>query len=97
MRQQDKADDETPHHVSQHHLQKRQIGVVSQTGNTDDGERAGFRRDDRKRNRPPGNVPVGQKIVAQGALLLAKAQSKQSDPSQVKRDDGEIKLVQNHK
>ena len=94
VRQQNKTDDHASHDVSHHHLQKRQIGVVSQTWNADDGERAGFRRDDGKRNRPPGNIPVGEKIIAQRALLLAKAQSEQSDPRQVQRDDGEIKLVQ---
>ncbi len=97
MRQQDKTDDEPPHHVSQHHLKKCQIGVVRQAGNTDDGESAGFSRNNRKRDRPPGNIPVGQKIIAQGALLLAKAQPKQRDPRQVERDNAKIKLVQNHK
>ena len=97
MWQQDKTDNESPYHISQHHLQERQIGVVSQARNTDDGESAGFCRNNRKRDRPPGNIPVGEKIIAQGALLLAKAQPKQSDPRQVKRDDAKVKLIQNHK
>ena len=97
MGQQNKADDDAAHDIAHHHLQKREIGVVSQTWNADDGERAGFRRDDGKCNRPPGNIPVRQKIVAQGALLLAEAQPEQSDPHQIERDDREIKLVQNHK
>ena len=96
MGQKDKTDNHTAHDISHYHLQKREIGIVSQTWNADDGQRAGFRRDDRKRNRPPGNIPVGEKVVAQSALLLPEAQSEQSDPSQIERDNGEIELVQNH-
>ena len=97
MGQKNKADHYTAHNVAHYHLQKREIGIVSQTRNADDRQGAGFRRDDRKRNRPPGNVPVRQKVVTQSALFFAEAQSEQSDPNQVERDDGEIKLVQNHK
>ncbi len=86
-----------PHHVSQHHLQKSQVGVVGEAGNADDGQGAGLSRHDRQRNRPPGNIAVGEKVVAQRALPLAEAQAKQRDPRQVQRDDGEIKLVENHK
>ena len=70
-----------------------QVGVVGQAGNADDGERAGFSRDDGKRNRPPGNIAIGEKIIAQRTLRLAKAQTEQRDPRQVQRDNGEIKFV----
>ena len=71
MGQENKADHDTAHDIAHHHLQKGEIGIVGQTRNADDGQCAGFRRNDGKRNRPPGNIPVSQKIIAQGALFLA--------------------------
>ena len=66
-----------PQDVTHDNLQERQVGVVGQPRNADDGERAGLGGDDGKRNRPPGNVAVGQKIVAQSSLPFAKTQAKQ--------------------
>jgi hypothetical protein len=49
------------------------IGVVGEAGDADDGERAGFGGNNRKRDGPPGNVASSQKIIAQGALPLAES------------------------
>ena len=73
VRQQHEADDDAPHYVSHHDLKKREVRVVGEPGNADDGERAGLGRDDRERNRPPRNIASRQKIVAQRPLLLAES------------------------
>ncbi len=96
MRQQNEADNDASDQISQNDLQKGEIRIVGEAGNADDGERAGLGGDDRKRNRPPGNVAIRQKVVAQGALPLAEAQAKQSDPHEIERDDREIEFVQSH-
>ncbi len=96
MRQKNKADNRAAHDIAHHHLQKCEIGIVSQTWNADDSESARFRRDDGERNRPPGYVTIGEKIRAQRALLLAKAQPEQGYPRQVQRDNREVELVQAH-
>ena len=75
MRQQNEADNHPPHHVSHHDLKKSKIGIVGQPGNADDGERTGFRRHDRKRNRPPRNISPCKKIVAKRPLFFAEAQA----------------------
>ena len=85
-----------PNHVSHYYLKKSQIGVISQAGNTNDGQNTGFGRDDRKRDRPPGDIAVGQKIVAQRALPFAKTQAEECDPSEIDRDDRKIELVEAH-
>ncbi len=43
-----------------------------------------------------GMSAVSQKIIAQRTLPFAKTQSKERDPSQVQRDNGEINFVQTH-
>ena len=48
-------------------------------------------------DRPPGNVAVGQEIIAQGALALAEAQAEQRDAHEIQRDDREIESVQSHR
>src|SRR5580704_2742230 len=96
LRQQNKTDDHASHEISQNDLQEGEIGIVGKAGNADDGERAGFGRNNRKRDRPPGNIAVGQKVIAQSPLTLAEAQAEQSDPHEVKRNDREIEFVEFH-
>src|SRR5262249_48618238 len=96
VRQQHEADDHAPDYVAENHLQECEIGVVGEAWDADDGERAGFGGNDRERNRPPGNVAIGQKVIAQRTLLLAEAQSEQSDAYQVKGDDSEVEAVEAH-
>src|SRR5258708_3002433 len=96
MRQQHKADYYAAHHVSHDDLQEREIRIVGQPGNADDGQRAGLGRDNREGDRPPWNVPPREKVVAQGMLLLAEAQAEQGDPRQVQSDDREVEMVQAH-
>src|ERR1700687_1012364 len=96
MRQQHKADDDAPGNISQHHLEKRQVGVICEAGNADDSQGAGFRRNDGKRNRPPGNIASGEEVVAKGVLSLAETQAEQSDPDEIDGDDREIETVQAH-
>ena len=64
MRQQQETYDDSARDISHGDLQKRHIGAVGQSGNADDGQRAGFGGYDRKRNRPPWNVTSGEKVVA---------------------------------
>src|SRR3954466_939145 len=96
MWQQDEADDEAADEISHDNLKKREIGVVGQSRDADDGERAGFRSDDGKRNRPPGYVAAGEEIIAQGALALAESQAEQSDPDKIGGDDRVVEMVQAH-
>jgi hypothetical protein len=75
-------------------LQEGQVGVESQPGDADDGQGAGFGGDDGEGDRPPGNVAVGQEVVAQAALRFAEAQSEDRDRRQIQRDDGQVKRVE---
>src|SRR5215471_10823179 len=96
MRKQDKADDNASHHVADDYLQEREIGVVSQAGNADDRQRASFGGDDGKRDGPPWDVASREEVVAQSALLLAKAETEQRDADQVERDDRVVEIVEPH-
>jgi len=93
MWQQKKTDDNASHNVSNDNLQKCEIGIVGEAGNADDGKSAGLGGNNRKRDRPPWNLAIGQEVIAQSSLTLAKAQAEQSDPHKIERDDREIKFV----
>src|SRR6185369_8269660 len=95
-RQQHEADDEASDDVSHDNLKKREVGVVGEAGNADDGERAGFGGYDREHDRPPGNVSVGEKIIFERLLALAEAQAEKRDCGEIDRDDGEVERVQSH-
>ena len=47
-----------------------------------------------KRNCPPGNVAVGEKVVPHRPLPFAKAQAEQRDPRQVRRDNQQVDPIQ---
>src|SRR4029077_11791363 len=96
MRQQQKADDDAADYVSHDYLQEGEIGVVGETGDADDRQRAGLSCNDRERDGPPWNVAAGEKIIAQRALLLAEAQAKESYACQIESDDRKIEFVQAH-
>ena len=96
MRQEYEGDDDTSHHIAHRDLQKREVRIVGQAGHADDGERAGFGRHDRQRDRPPRNVAVCEKVIAQRALFFSEAQSEQRDADQVDGDDGEVEMVESH-
>ena len=96
MGQQHKSNDEAAYDVSHDHLQKGQIAVVSETRHADDGQRAGFSRNDGQRNRPPWDVASGEEVVAQCALPFTKSQAEQSDADQVNCDDSEVETVEAH-
>ena len=70
VRGQEKTDDNAREQVTQDHLQKFQIAIEREARSADDGQRARLGRDNRKRNGPPGNVAVGQKIIPQRPLRL---------------------------
>ncbi len=72
-------------------MQESEVGIVGESGDADDGQRAGFGSHNRERNRRPWNVLVGQEIIAQRALLFTKAQPKESDARQIGGDDGQVK------
>src|ERR1035437_4792167 len=94
LRQQDKTDNDTPQHISHHQLQKSEIRIVGEAGNTDNGQRAGFRRHNRQRDCPPRNVAVGKKIVAHRPLPFAKPQPEQRDARQVQPNNQQIDSIQ---
>src|SRR5580704_19470988 len=96
MRQQDKADYDSAHHVSHDYLEESEVRIVSKSGDADDGERAGFGGDDGERDGPPGDIAPGEEIVAQRAVAISEAQSEQSDTGEIERDDREIELIQTH-
>jgi len=90
LRQQHETNNDTPDHIAHHHLQKSKIRIVGESGNTDDGQRARFRGHNRERNRPPGNLAVGEKIIPHRPLPLAETQPKQRDASQVRRNNQQV-------
>ena len=96
MREQNKTDDDASDQIPEDNLQKRQIGIVGEAGDADDGEGAGFGGHNRKRNRPPGNVAVGEEVVAQRASMFAEAQAEQSNPDEIERNNREIEFVETH-
>ena len=96
MGKQNETDDHPAYQVAKDYLQKLQVGVVGQSGDADDGERAGFGSDNRKSNRPPRNIAVGEEIVLQRALAFAKTKAKQSYAGQVNRNNKEVNFVQSH-
>src|SRR5438876_7363163 len=97
MGQQDEADDDSSHEISENYLQKCEVGVICQTWNADDGEGAGFRGHNGQSDGPPRNVAVGQEVVAKGALLLAETQSEQRNTREIDANDREIEVIQTHR
>src|SRR5947209_8653068 len=96
MWQKNECDDEPAYNIPHDDLQKSKVGVISQTGNADDSERAGLCGNDREHDCPPWNVTSGQKVIAQRTLPLAEAHSKNGYPNQVDRDDGEVETIKAH-
>ena len=87
---------EAPNQVSDYQLQKTEVLLVSESRHADDGQRAGFRRHNGERDRPPCDLLVREEVVFQRALVLAKAQAERRHSGQVDDDDGEIDGVQAH-
>jgi len=75
-------------------LQEAKVSVIGESGNADDGERAGLGSDDGKSYGPPRDVAVSQEVVAQRSLCLAKTQAEGGDSSQIYRDDYQIRPIQ---
>src|SRR4051812_9076697 len=94
MRQQQKADHHATDQVADHDLQETEVGVVGEAGDADDRQRACLRCHNRERDRPPRNIPVSQKVVAERPLLLAELQSEDRDPDQVRDNQNEVESVQ---
>ena len=62
LRQEERRNNDTGEEISQDHLKESQIPGESQRGRADDCQRAGFGRDDGKRNGPPrGGSPAEEK------------------------------------
>src|ERR1041385_4053356 len=83
-------------HVSENNLQERQVAPIGHARNTDDGQCARLRGDDREHDRPPGNVTVGEKIIFEGALFLAELQSERGDAREIKDNDEQVQPVKAH-
>ena len=97
MWQQYEADDNASDDVAENELQKGEVGGERQARDADDGECAGFGGNDGERNRPPGNIAVGEKVIAQGALPLAESQAEQSDPCEINNNDQQVERIQAHR
>ena len=82
--------------VSQDDLQKSEITLKGQRRRADDGQGAGFGRNDGERDGPPGNIPVSQEIVFQRTLTFSELQAKQSYSRKVSRDDQVIESMKAH-
>ena len=65
LRDKNRADNDAAKQVAEDKLEKAEIAAISNSGRADDGEGAGFSANNGESNGPPGNVAVGQKIVAQ--------------------------------
>src|SRR5580704_5906520 len=63
LRQQNETNNDASSQISKDHLEKREIRIVSQARNTNDGERAGFRGNDRESDGPPGNIAIREKVI----------------------------------
>jgi len=96
VRQEDKRNDEAAAYISEDNLKKCEVRVISETGNADDGQRAGFGSDNRKRNCPPWDVASSEELVTQAALSFAKAKSEQCDSDEIDRNNGEVETVEAH-
>src|SRR6516225_8896749 len=93
LRDKDQADDYAAEQVAEDQLQKTEVAVIRDARRADNGKSAGFGGNDGERNRPPGNVAAGQEIIAQRALRLAEAESKQRDGNQIDNNDGHVESV----
>lgn len=63
-------------------------------GVPDDSERAGLGSDDRQRQSPCGYVLTAEKTSVKGVLLLAEADAKKGDGSQINDDDKTVEPVE---
>ena len=72
-----------PTTVSHDYLKEREVRVVGEAGDADDGQRAGFGSDDGERDGPPRDVASGKEVVAQSALLFAEAQAEERDAREI--------------
>src|ERR1035438_5119169 len=84
------ASDDVPHY----HLQEREIRIVGEARNADDGQSAGLGGHDRQRNRPPRNIAIGEEVIPHRPLPLAKAQPEERDSCQVCRDNQQVDPIQ---
>jgi len=65
LRNKNQADHDAAKQVTEDKLKKAEVAAIGNSGRTDNSERAGFSANNGKSNGPPGNVAVGQKIIAQ--------------------------------
>jgi len=82
--------------ISEDHLQEGEVSAISDAGNADDGERAGFRRHDREHDGPPRHVAVGEEVVLQRALLLSELQTERGDAREIEGNDEKVEPVKTH-
>ena len=96
--QEDDGNDDATDHVADDELEEAEISTEGQAGNGDDGEGAGFGRDDGERDGPPGDGLVGEEVAAQGAgvgvFAAAEVQAEERDADEVDDDEGEVDRVE---
>ena len=82
-RNEEKADDDAADDVAQRELQERHVAGIGGSRDADERQRAGFGRDNREADGPPGHAAVGQKIVARRVLKAGEPGSEGGDGGQV--------------
>ena len=80
--------------IAHHQLQEREVAPKSNGGGADDCEHAGLGSDDRQRQSPCGYVLAAEKISVKGVLLLAEADAKKGDGSQINDDNKTVEPVE---
>ena len=96
VRDHDDGQDGAGDDVSDDELNEGEVAALAirHGGHADDGEGAGFGRDDGKSNAPPGDVFAAEKIITGVALAASKPQAHSDDAGKVKQDDGPIAAVE---
>src|SRR5580704_2656420 len=76
--------------VAENDLEKSPVAGICETRHADDGESAGLRRDDRKRNRPPGNPLVREKVCSQRAIAVTEMQAEECYGQKVTSNEQQV-------
>src|ERR1041385_1833394 len=72
LRDKNQAHDNPTEQIAEDKLEKAEVAAIRNARRADDRECAGFSTNNGKSNGPPGNIAVGQKIIAQRSLGFAK-------------------------
>src|SRR5438445_11077466 len=90
MRDENDGEDDAGNDIADNHLEQGHVAAVSQAGNADDGQRAGFRCNDGETDAPPGNIFAAEEIIASAVLVFAEPNAEGDDSQEIKRDDDPV-------